>query len=213
MYQSISILILAILLFQGCAKTNAEYNLLRNNKQNSVKTFSTLSVKKLENQKELTIELGDTDKEVIVLDKQRVFASKLHISKMSKPFSLDITSSSTAGFFTPKVFFLNEKNKAVRTTTAKDLLFDRGLFKGTVFINKDYRKIVSLIVTQDIGELYKNHKVSYVTSTPVMIPVGPYMMTYISSSGDQNKTIKNVYGGKIILKLQVYNPAKVGNKE
>ena len=212
MHQLISISIISMLLFVGCAKTNADYNALRNNKHNTVKIFSTLTEKKLENEKELTIELGDTDKEIVTIDNQRVFASKLDISKTNKPFSVDIISASTAGFFAPKIFFLSDTNKIIKTTTARDLRFDRGFFKGTVFINKDYEKIASLVVTQDLNELHKKHKVSYVTSTPVVIPVGLHMMTYISSSGDQNKTIKNAYGGNIKLKLQVYNPKKVDNK-
>lgn len=210
MYHLISIFIISILLFVGCAKTNADYTALRDNKLNTVKTFSTLTEKKLENEKELTIELGDTDKEIVTIDNQRVFASKLDISKRNKPFSVDIVSGSTAGFFAPKIFFLSGTNKIIKITTARDLRFDRGFFKGTVFINKDYEKIASLVVTQDLNELHKNHKVSYITSVPIIIPVGPYLMTYISSSGDQNKTIKNAYGGNIKLKLQVYNPRKVG---
>lgn len=212
MYKGVSIFFLSVLLFTGCAKTNAEYNSLRNDKQNVVKTFSTLSEKNIEDGKEITIELGVEDKEIIVLEKQRVFASKFNLPKISRPFSVDIVSSSSAGFFAPKILFLNKKDKILRTTQAKDLQFDRGFFKGTVFVNNGYRKIHSIIVTQDLKELTSKHKINYVSSVPIIVPVGPYVMTYMYSTGDQNKTIQNAYGGNIKLKFKVYSPSKIGDK-
>jgi len=100
----------------------------------------------------------------------------------------------------------------LRTTQAKDLQFDRGFFKGTVFVNDDYRKIHSIIVTQDLKELTSKYKINYVSSVPIIVPVGPYVMTYMSSTGDQNKTIQNAYGGNVKLKFKVYSPSKIGDK-
>jgi hypothetical protein len=201
--------LIILFLVTGCAKINAEYNMLRNNKQYKTKTFATLPEQKLETDKELTLKLGDTIKDVIVLNKQRVFASKLSISQINRPFSVDISSFSLAGFFAPKIFFLDKNNRIVKTATVKDLKFDRGVFKGTIFINKNYKKIHSIIVTQDLSKLNSKYNISYVDATPIAVPVGPYIMTYTVASRDQNKTLENAYGGTVKIKLKVYNPAKV----
>jgi hypothetical protein len=195
--------------FSGCAKTNLDYNKLRNNKRNIVKTLDSLKPYTLEINKEFIVHLGEEHKEIIMIEKQKVFASKLLFSRMDTPFSLDIKSFSTAGFFAPRIYFLNNENKIIKQVGAKDLLFDRGFFKGTIFINTEYSKIYSIVVMQDIKESQREHKINYVTTTPVIIPIGPYVMTYTTSSGDQNKTIQNAYGGSIKLILKRYSPRVV----
>lgn len=200
------------MIFTGCAKTISDYNALRNSPHQAVKNFSTLISKKINNDEELIVKLGNEDTEIIKLDSQRVFASKLLLPKATRPFSIDVFSSSEAGFFAPKILFLDKNNKIVKTVSAKDLNFDRGFFKGSIFVNKKYDGIKSLIVTQDLNELNSSHKVSSVSTTPMYIPVGSYMMTYVTSSSDQNRTFMNAYGGNVKLLLKVYNPTILGSK-
>lgn len=213
MIKYISGTLFLLLLLEGCAQTNIDYNSIRNAKTNTIKTYATLKPYKLENGKEFTIKLGEEHKEVIILKKQKVFAIKLLLLQKNSPFSLDILSSSSSGFFAPKILFLDAKNKIIRTTDAHKLQFDRGFFKGTIFINTEYKKIRSIIVTQDLKELHHTRKLNYVSSAPVVIPVGPYMMTYVTSSDDQEKIVKNAYGGHVNLTLKIYEPTILGKKK
>lgn len=204
--------IVIILLLQGCTNTNTDYNFVRNNPETKVKTLSTLAFKNISIDKENEVKLGNGDNEVIDLDGNRVFASKLILPEMNTPFSLDVRSSSTAGFFAPKIFFLDELNQIVRTVEAKNLQFDRGFYKGTIFINTEYSKINSIVVTQDIGASKSQHNIKYVSGGVLYVPIGLVMVPINFSSGDLNKTLEYSYGGTIKFILKAYKPAVLGVK-
>lgn len=208
------VIFLSIVLFLGgCANTKVDYNKLRNSKQVMSKSLSSLSTIKLENKKELILKLGDEQKEVILIDKQKVFAVKLQLTQMQKPFSLDVQTVSTNGFFAPKIFFLDISDKIVKTAGAKDLFFDRGYFKGTLFVNHNYQKIRSIVVTQDLNQLNKKYKINYVTAYDIPMAAGMYTFYYTNSSGDLKRTIENAYGGTVLLTLKVYKPTIVGKEK
>lgn len=204
--------LILILIFAGCSKTNVEYNALRNNKVAEVKTFATLSNKTIEENDQYSVSLGDKDKEIINLDSQKVFASKLLLPKMNTPFSLAISSSSPAGFFAPKIFFLDAQNQIIRTAEAKNLKFDRGSYKGTIFINNDYDKINSIIITQDLKELNTKQNVKYVNPKVAVLTIGFIPIVLIADAGDKDESLENAYGGNVKLLLKAYKPTVLGAK-
>lgn len=196
--------VLIIFGFLGCNTTKLNYSKLRNDKNLVIKSVKSLSSQKIEDKKSIELQLGDKEKEIIILKGQKVFASKLETPAIQKPFSLQVETSSSAGFFAPKILFLDNNHKVIHTAGAKDLLFDRGYFKGTIFINRKYKKIRYVVITQDLNEVNKIHKVNYVDTEIIPITTGMYTFFYNSSSGDINKTIKNAYGGMVNLTLNIY---------
>ncbi len=192
--------------FFGCAKTNIDYDIVRNNSKIQTKTLATLSPKNISLNKEYEAQLGDGDNEIIDLNGNRVFASKFILPQVDTPFSLNISSSSSVGFFAPRVFFLDDKSKIIRTVEAKNLQFDRGFYKGTIFINTEYSKINSIVVTQDTEESNAKHNIKYVEGGTVYIPIGAAMVPITFSSGDLNKTLKYSYGGMVKITLKAYKP-------
>lgn len=212
MGRHISLIFVLIFIFAGCAKTNQEYNALRNNKATEVKTFATLPHKTIEEDDQCIVSLGDKDKEIINLDGQKTFASKLLLPKMNTPFSLAVSSSSPAGFFAPKVFFLDAQNQIVHTTEAKNLKFDRGSYKGTIFINTDYGKINSIIITQDLKELHTKQNVKYVNPKIAVLTIGFIPIVLTADGGDKKESLENAYGGDVKLLLKAYKPTVLGVK-
>lgn len=215
-YRSLYVFILA-LFFTGCAKNNIDYKKQLQSKDTKISTLKTLSAKKIKVNEPFHVSLGNKESEAILQNKRKVFASKLFIPKMDKPYSIDIVSSSMKGFFAPKIYLLSQSNKVVRSVKAKDLTFDRGYFKGTVFINNAFDKIRYMVVTQDLHELHSKYKVNNVTATQVAIPVytgtGVYTMFYNHASGDQKATVTNAYGGNVKLTLNVYQPKVLGQED
>lgn len=212
MYKKIFSFFAIIFIIGGCGTTNKYYSSMINAKSVPIKNFKTLTPRYLKNDNELLLHLGNTDKEIIMQKGRKVFASKLILNTNIAPFVLDIFSYSAAGFFAPRLYLLDDRGKIVRTIGANNLDFDRGYFKGTIFVNRDYRKIRSIIVTQDLDEIKKSYMIDYITAVPITIPVGMYSMTFVSSSGDQNKTIRNALGGEVGIKLTVYKPRIIGRR-
>lgn len=201
-----------LILFFGCAKTNIDYDIARNNSKIQTKTLATLLPKNIALDKEYEVQLGDSDNEVIDLNGNRVFASKFVLPQIDNPFSLHLSSSSNVGFFAPRVFFLDSQSKIVRTVEAKKLQFDRGFYKGTIFVNTEYNKINSIIVTQDIEESNAKHNIKYVEGGTIYIPIGTAMVPITFSSGDLNKTLKYSYGGTVKITLKSYKPVALSEE-
>jgi len=212
MYQKSILFLLTLVLF-GCAKNNVEYRALLNNPGMALKSYASLTPVNIELNKETDVNLGDKNQEIMKYGKDKVFASKLVLPTMKRAFSLDVYSGSIAGFFAPKILFLNKSYQVVKRSKTEDFNFDRGFFKGTIFINKRYTEIKYIVVTQDLKAISKKYHVNYVTATPITIPVGPYMATYITSSGDQNRTIKNACGGNVEVTVKPYSPNSIYDKK
>jgi hypothetical protein len=202
------VFVLMVMLF-GCAKNNEAYLALKQHPKHGLKSIATLSTKPLKEGESITVRLGDDDNEVIELGHKRTFAAKLLVPKQHNPFGLDVYSSSASGFFAPLILLLDQNNHIVHRVTARDLRFDRGYFKGTVFINQNYDKVSAIVVAQDTHLDVKKRHMHRVDSTPMVISAGPYMFTYISATGDQNVTLESAEGGVVELTLKPYRPATV----
>ena len=196
-------------ILSNCAHTQAEYETYKNTKNIEIKSFKTLKTMSLENRKPLVLSLGEFEKEVIVLNGKRVFATKLQIPQMHGIFNIDVHTSSHVGFYAPKLIFLDRNYKILRTVHAKELFFDRGNFKGTIFINKNYKKMCYLIVTEDLSYYGKKQKLNYVTTSTYAIGY----LYYTTASGDLEKTIEYASGGTVSLVLKKYHASILGEEK
>lgn len=200
-------LIVIFLIVGGCSKTIIDYNKIRD--LQIVKTFATLDENNISLNTELIVSLGDKYKEVIVNNKEKVFAMKLNLLNINTACGIDIKSYTSKGFFAPKLIFLNKNHEIVKTVNAKYFRFDRGNFKGTVFLNEEIKEIHYLVLTQDLEEVNKKYDISVVTTST--ISTGYFYYTY--ASGDINSTLQNAYGGEIKLTLTKYAPKILGQED
>jgi hypothetical protein len=200
-------LIITILIFEGCAQTNISYNKVRESQ--TVKTFDSLIENNITINEEFIITLGDKYKEVILENNEKLFAMKINLSKVNTACSINIKSYTPKGFFAPKLIFLDKDYTPIKTINAKKLRFDRGQFKGTIFLNEDIKDIKYLILTQDIEEINKKYETSHVSTST--ISTGYFYYTY--ASGDTKSTLKNTYGGNIKLILKAYSPCILGEDD
>ena len=208
-----SILGVFLLFIGGCNQPPIDYDKVRNNKNVVIKSFSSLPIIHIKDKKPIVLNLGREHKDVIILDGTRTFAVKLSIPSMKNRFSIKIAASSQTGFFSPKILFLDDKYKIIKTSEANELFFDRGVFKGTIFVNKNYKKVQYIIVMEDLK--YKNRKetLNYVTATTTPITTGMYTFYYTASSGDLNRTIEYSSGGNIELMLDIYQASILGEDQ
>ena len=208
-----SILGMFLLFISGCNQPLIDYDKVRNDKNVVIKSFASLPTIYIKDKKPIVLNLGREHRNVIILDGIRTFAAKLSLPFIKNRFSIKIAASSQGGFFSPKILFLDKKYKIIKTSEANKLFFDRGVFKGTIFVNKNYKKVQYIIVTEDLK--YKNRKeiLNYVTATITPITTGMYTFYYTASSGDLNRTIESLSGGNIELMLDIYQASILGENQ
>lgn len=211
--KNLSVLGVFLFFISACNQSSIDYDKVRNDKNIVIKSFSSLPTIDIKDKKPIVLNLGKEHKDVIILDGIRTFASKLSIPFTQNRFSVKIAASAQSGFFSPKILFLDENYKIIKTSEASELFFDRGVFKGTIFVNKNYKKIQYIIVTEDLK--YKNRKetLNYVTATTIPVTTGMYTFYYTASSGDLNRTIESSSGGHIELMLDIYKASILGEEE
>ena len=189
----------------GCAASQIDYDALRFSPKVQIKSFETLLAKPIKpDEKEYIIRLGEKPWEALQLGKERVFAAKFILEPINHPFSIQVVSKGKGGFFVPKLFFLDAKNQIIKATDVKDFRFDRGILKGTVFVNKNYNKIRSIVVTQELHNKKKTYQISHIQTAVIPVYAGPYLFNINTASGDQNVTMRHTYAADIKLSMHSY---------
>lgn len=197
-----------LILFTACANPNdIDYNSVKNDQ--NITTIEKLIESNITKEERTTISLGKDYCEMILDNKKKVFASKFNISNTTEPCSINIKSSTFKGFFAPKLLFLDKDYKILKTVTVKELRFDRGYFKGTIFLNEEIKKFHYLIVTQDLNEINKKYKTTHVKSS--VITNGYFYYAY--ASGDIKSTLSNADGGNVELLIEEYKVKILGEEE
>lgn len=202
------LLLIIILLFAGCTNTTIPIDYTNRLNTEKVKNIETLSEFNISEEEQI-ISLGDEESEIILQENKKVFAKKFNLSQYTAAYSIDIKTYALNGFFAPKLIFLDKVFKPTKEITAKDLRFDRGSFKGTIFINDNVDKINYLVVTQDISEIDNVYKTN---SVEIGVLTTQYF-SYIYASEDIKKTLHNAMGGTIKLQLKAYQPKVLGTEE
>ena len=192
------------MLLGGCAADQIDYNTLRLSPKVQVKSFEALAAKPIKPDEEYVIRLGEKPWEVLQIGKERVFATKLSIEPAKYPFGVRIVSKGKGGFFVPKLFFLGAKNQIIKATDVKNFRFDRGILKGTVFVNKNYNKIRSVVVTQELNNKKKTYQISHIQTAVIPVYAGPYLFNINTASGDKNVTMRHTYAADIKLSIHSY---------
>lgn len=201
------ICLLTGILLGGCAADKIDYDTLRNSSKVQIKRFETLLAKPIKaDEKECVIRLGEKPWEVLQFGKERVFAAKFLLEPINQPFSIRVVSEGRDGFFVPKTFFLDANNQIIKATGVNDFHFDRGMLKGTVFVNQSYNKIRSIIVTQVLNDKKKIYHTNRIQTAVVPIYAGSYMFNLQTASGDQNVTLHPTYAADVKLTIHSYHP-------
>lgn len=97
---------LGIFLFfiAGCNQPAIDYDKIRNDSNMVIKSFSSLPIINIQNNKAIVLKLDRENKDVIVLDGVRRFAAKISMPMINNRFALKIEASSQSGFFLQRYY-------------------------------------------------------------------------------------------------------------